>query len=121
MMIDIDHFKQINDTYGHIRGDSILKELAAVLKENTRKSDLVGRYGGEEFLVMLVETRIEEGYLTAEKIRKTIEQSVFAEGPRLTVSIGVEEYSGEKVSELIEKADKKLYRAKEEGRNRTVI
>lgn len=120
LMLDIDHFKNINDTYGHVLGDRILKELAGVLKGITRQSDLVGRYGGEEFLIMLVETGIEDGYTAAEKIRKAIEQREFAEGLHITVSIGVGEYSGEKVSELIEKADHKLYQAKESGRNRTV-
>lgn len=91
LMLDIDHFKNVNDTYGHLLGDKILKELAVVFKENTRYTDLVGRYGGEEFLIMLVETKMAEGYLVAEKI-----------------------------SELLEKADNKLYRAKRNGRNQTV-
>ncbi|MEL7656194.1 MAG: GGDEF domain-containing protein [Bacillota bacterium] len=121
LMLDIDHFKRINDTHGHLLGDKILKELAMILKEGTRQTDLVGRYGGEEFLIMLTETNAADGYLAAEKIRKTIEQTAFTEGIHLTVSIGVGEYSGERTSEFLEKADNKLYLAKKSGRNQTAM
>lgn len=121
LMLDIDHFKNINDTYGHLLGDKILKELAIIMQDSIRFSDMVGRYGGEEFLIMLVETKLADGYIVAEKIRKTIERWEFTEGLRITVSIGAEEYSGEKISELLEKADYKLYRAKNNGRNQTVM
>jgi diguanylate cyclase (GGDEF)-like protein len=121
MILDIDHFKNINDTYGHLTGDKILKELSQILKENTRQTDLVGRYGGEEFLIMLVETSLTAGFQVDEKIRQVIAESEFVQEIRLTVSIGIEEYSGEKISELLEKTDKKLYSAKESGRNKTIM
>jgi diguanylate cyclase (GGDEF)-like protein len=121
MMIDIDHFKGINDTYGHLTGDNILKELAVLLRENTRQNDLVGRYGGEEFLIMLSQTSLSQGFAVAEKIREMINQKVFIQNIHLTVSIGIAEFNGEKVSELLEKADKNLYAAKKSGRNKTVM
>jgi len=121
MILDIDHFKNINDTFGHLIGDKILKELSQILKYNTRQADLVGRYGGEEFLIMLVDTNLSEGYQAAEKIRHIIEMHEFTEKIHLTVSIGIEEYTGEKISELLEKADKKLYVAKKSGRNKTIM
>ncbi|MBP1754809.1 MAG: putative response regulator pleD [Firmicutes bacterium] len=120
MILDIDHFKNINDTYGHLIGDDILKGLAAILRDNTRQTDLVGRYGGEEFLIMLSETTINEGYQVAEKIRKAVENMEFVKNIHLTISIGIEEYTGEKISELLTKADSKLYEAKNSGRNRTI-
>lgn len=120
MLVDIDFFKRINDTYGHLIGDKILKELSNILKQGTRQTDLVGRYGGEEFLVMLVDTNLNEGFIVAEKIRRVIELYEFVDKIHLTVSMGIEEYSGEKISELLNKADKKLYAAKESGRNKTV-
>ena len=121
MIIDIDHFKTINDTQGHLTGDKILKELAQILREKTRQSDLVGRYGGEEFLIMLTGTSLNRGFEVAEKIRRVIESNEFYAQISLTVSIGIEEYTGEKVSELLEKADKKLYVAKNSGRNKSVM
>ncbi|AQS05762.1 sensor domain-containing diguanylate cyclase [Clostridium beijerinckii] len=121
MILDIDHFKRINDTYGHLTGDKILKNLAVILKNNIGETDLVGRYGGEEFLIMLTDTYLNDGFEVAEKIRKVIENMEFMQNIRLTISIGIEEYSGEKVSELLEKADIKLYKAKNSGRNKTVM
>lgn len=121
MILDIDHFKNINDTYGHITGDKILKEISTLLKESTRKMDFVGRYGGEEFLIMLVNTTLQEGYAVAETIRQVIDSTEFVQGIRLTVSIGIEKYEGEKVSDFLEKADFKLYAAKRSGRNKTVM
>jgi len=121
MILDIDHFKNINDTCGHLIGDKILKELSQILIENTRQTDLVGRYGGEEFLIMLTETSLNEGFNVAEKIRRAVESNGFSAQICLTVSIGIEEYSGEKVSELLGKADNKLYAAKNSGRNKTIM
>lgn len=120
MILDIDHFKRINDTYGHLTGDKILKDLAEILKGNIREIDLVGRYGGEEFLIMLTDAYLSDGFEAAEKIRRAVENMEFVKNIRLTISIGVEEYTGEKVSELLEKADSKLYKAKNSGRNKTV-
>ncbi|WP_411680924.1 MASE3 domain-containing protein [Clostridium thailandense] len=121
MLLDIDHFKNINDTWGHIIGDKILKELSQVLKENVRSNDIVGRYGGEEFLIKLTETNLNKAFEFAEKIRQAIELKEFTEGIHLTVSIGIEIYKGESISELVGKADNKLYIAKNSGRNKTVM
>lgn len=121
MILDIDHFKDVNDTYGHLVGDKILSELSLILRNNIRQSDLVGRYGGEEFLIMLAETSLIEGFDVAEKIRKIVESTEFFKKIRFTISIGIEEYSGEKLSELLEKADNKLYIAKNSGRNKCVM
>lgn len=121
MMLDIDHFKNINDTWGHLTGDKILKELSQILKENIRQTDVVGRYGGEEFLIMLTEINLNEGFEIAEKVRQVIQFAEFTDKIRLTVSIGIEAYNGENISELIKKADNKLYVAKNSGRNKTVL
>jgi diguanylate cyclase (GGDEF)-like protein len=121
MILDIDHFKNINDTYGHLTGDEILREISVILKESTEPTNLVGRYGGEEFLIMLAGTNLKKGFEVAEKIRHVIELNEFVKKIRLTMSIGVEEYNGEKISELLEKADQKLYAAKNSGRNKSVM
>ena len=121
MILDIDHFKKVNDTYGHLAGDKILKEVSQILKMNTRETDIVGRYGGEEFLIILAETTLNEGFMVAEKIRRAVELNRFSDQIYITVSIGIEEYSGGKVSELLEKADLKLYAAKNAGRNITIM
>jgi diguanylate cyclase (GGDEF)-like protein len=121
MILDIDHFKNINDTFGHLVGDKILSELSGILRDNTRQIDLVGRYGGEEFLIMLADTSLSEGFNVAEKIRQIVLSTEFFQKIRLTISIGLEEYSGEKVSELLEKADNKLYIAKNTGRNKCIM
>ncbi len=120
MLLDIDHFKRVNDTYGHIVGDKILKELSQILRDNTRKSDLVGRYGGEEFLIMLVDIPFDDCYKVAEKIRRIVENAIFSQDIHITISIGIKEYAGEKIGDFIEMVDKKLYEAKKSGRNRTV-
>jgi len=120
LMIDVDHFKIVNDVNGHISGDNILKELAKIFKSNLRDTDIVGRYGGEEFLIILVETDIKVAYLVAEKLRQVVEVYNFEQDIKITISIGVQEYANEPISALVEKADKKLYAAKNSGRNRTV-
>lgn len=121
MILDIDHFKNINDTWGHLTGDKILKELSQILKENIRETDVVGRYGGEEFLIMLTETNLNKGFEVAEKIRQVIQFTEFTGKIHLTVSIGIEAYNGENISELIKKADNKLYVVKNSGRNKTAM
>ncbi|MFW5960026.1 MAG: diguanylate cyclase, partial [Chitinivibrionales bacterium] len=121
MMIDIDHFKEINDNYGHQFGDTVLEELSQILKNNTREVDICGRYGGEEFLI--ISTQGEEGAkMHAEKIQKAVRAHRFSDegdSPKVTVSIGIATMKG-KVStkqDLIAKADKALYQAKDEGRD----
>ena len=121
LLLDIDYFKNINDTYGHVIGDSILKEIAVVIKESISELDFAGRYGGEEFLVMINETSSCRGIHIAESIRRAIEFKEFTNGIHLTVSIGIQSYNGETITFFIEKADKKLYKSKKSGRNRVTI
>jgi len=120
IMIDIDHFKQMNDTHGHVQGDLLLRELAVLLKGHLRSSDIIGRYGGEEFLAVLVNSDLNTGFYVAEKIRKTVENYIFSNGLTITISLGVSEYQETSISDLIDRADKKMYEAKRLGRNRTV-
>ncbi len=125
MMIDIDHFKHVNDTYGHHTGDEVLKSIALMIKSNIRSSDIVGRFGGEEFLVYLSPVNPDSLTEIAEKIRLSIEKSIEINVPT-TVSIGVS--SGlikggieKAVAKLIKRADTYLYVAKNSGRNKVVL
>jgi two-component system cell cycle response regulator len=127
LMMDIDWFKKVNDTWGHLTGDQILKELCSITKKIIRDYDLLARYGGEEFIAILPATTPEEAIIIAEKIRENIENHVFNDGAddiRITVSIGVvsaHPADGEiKKQTLISYADKALYQAKHTGRNRVV-
>jgi len=121
-MIDIDKFKNINDTYGHQTGDYVLKTFAAVIRSILRKADFCGRYGGEEFLIVLTETDLQAAKIFAERIRDCVEKSLFPSlGPdtRVTVSIGLTVYKmQENIERTISRADEALYRAKNGGRNR---
>jgi len=123
IMIDIDHFKNINDRYGHGTGDLVLSSIASIMKNNIRKSDSVGRYGGEEFIVLLPETQKENAAVAAEKLRQKISGHAFETVGTVTVSCGVAEAfkNAHSIEEIINEADKKLYVAKEEGRNRVVV
>ena len=126
IMIDIDNFKRINDTYGHRNGDIVLKEVAHVIATNVRSSDVVVRYGGEEFLVVLPDVAEGKTEIVAEKIRKSVEMTaIHLEGKVLhvTVSCGVAEYPkhGTDPYQVIKFADIALYRAKKEGKNRVVV
>jgi diguanylate cyclase (GGDEF)-like protein len=119
LLLDIDHFKKINDNYGHITGDEVLKELSAILRNSVRLSDKVFRFGGEEFIVLLPETLAVDSKILGERIREKIENFSFS-GVRkkITVSGGITQSSIESSLELlIQKADKRLYFAKENGRN----
>jgi two-component system cell cycle response regulator len=124
MMVDIDNFKQINDTYGHLAGDRILKQLATLLKRELRSPDTVARYGGEEFVVLLPETTTTESRNFAERVLKRVAGYDFGEPGRpvrVTISIGLAAYPNEKVTDgesLLRLADHNLYRAKSDGRNR---
>src|SRR6202008_2885531 len=119
-------FKSINDSYGHLCGDFILRELAGTVREVVRREDLFARYGGEEFVLVLVETPHEEAIAVAERLRETIAAHAFrfeTTPIRLTISIGVASTSGEpglSPPELIKLADEMLYKAKRTGRNRVV-
>lgn len=121
IMFDIDHFKLINDNHGHAKGDLVLKGVAGLLLSQKRATDLIGRYGGEEFCVVLPHTSMENAMRTAERYRLAIEQHDF-EGLHVTASFGVSSngYGAEKPEELIDQADQCLYNAKESGRNRVV-
>jgi diguanylate cyclase (GGDEF)-like protein len=121
ILLDIDHFKDVNDTYGHLEGDRILQELALVLKNNTRELDLVGRWGGEEFLIVCKNTDIESAYELAQKIRKKIKEHDFQLDHSLSASFGVSSSINDMdLKELMQKVDKALYQAKESGRDRVV-
>ncbi len=125
LMIDIDFFKQVNDEYGHDVGDKVLKEIANIIKNSIRESDLAIRYGGEEFMVLLMDVNPEKAVEIAEKIRKRIENKIIAVGSitlRKTASIGVSIFpiDSDQFWQCIKFADVALYKAKEEGRNRVV-
>jgi two-component system cell cycle response regulator len=124
LMIDVDHFKDINDRHGHPAGDGVLRELAQIIKETLRTVDAVGRYGGEEFIAILPHTAYDEARLTAERVRVKVASRSFRAGLEpipVTVSVGVATYPSPKVDSantLIREADLALYRAKQGGRNR---
>ena len=121
LMADVDHFKQYNDTHGHLAGDAALVKIAEILRKTTRGVDCVARYGGEEFLVMLLETTITVADTVGRRIRDRVAAETF-EGGRITVSIGVAEYPshGDTPEELIASADAAMYQAKTAGRDRVV-
>ena len=128
IMLDIDFFKRINDTYGHLFGDEILKEMAALVKGCLRTMDILARYGGEEFAILLPETHLEDAIQTAERIRMAVENHDFpaskGEPVKVTVSQGVTSFPStdiEKRSDIVAKADAALYEAKEAGRNRVIF
>jgi diguanylate cyclase (GGDEF)-like protein len=134
LMIDVDHFKEYNDNYGHLVGDATLREVANIVRDNIRKVDLTGRYGGEEFILVLPETNKEGGIDAAERIRSSVARKslkVYDEETKITISVGMsafpadvkvscKSYSSEIMDALIKKADENLYRAKQDGRNRVV-
>ena len=121
MMADIDFFKKVNDNYGHATGDEVIKGVAHALKTNTRDTDLVSRYGGEEFCLILPGLAMDKAVQIAERIRMTIEKKSY-DGVKVTVSQGVSsiKLNAGKPEELIDQADKALYAAKESGRNRVI-
>ncbi|MDW1823256.1 sensor domain-containing diguanylate cyclase [Vibrio sp. Vb1018] len=123
MAIDIDFFKKVNDTYGHSIGDDVLKELSNLIKCQSRKTDILCRTGGEEFIVFLAEMSIESAFAKAERLRKNVEQYGFAHIDKLTISIGISHWMGtdQSLHESIIKADDALYRAKRNGRNRCEV
>ena len=135
LMVDVDHFKSYNDEFGHLVGDRTLREVAQVIRDSVRRVDVVGRYGGEEFVIAVPEIEKKAALELAERIRSAVAQKrlrVYDEETRVTVSIGVgafpedvsrdpaAEASDQLVQSLIEKADLALYQAKAEGRNRVV-
>jgi len=123
LMIDLDYFKEYNDRYGHLVGDAILKEVSRIIKENLRQIDLVGRYAGDEFAVVLTDTDKIGALFAAERIRQSVAGKIiraYNEDLRVTISIGVSEFpdDADNIQKLIDNADVALYQAKEIGRNR---
>lgn len=119
LMLDLDFFKRVNDTYGHQFGDTVLKNTSAMIQKELRKYDILARYGGEEFLVALSATDIDAGIQIAERICRAVGQHVYPNGVNVTISIGITEYhDGDTIESIIERADTHLYSAKNNGRNR---
>lgn len=123
LMIDIDHFKNFNDRYGHLVGDQILREVGEIIKGSIREIDIPGRYGGEEFCIVLPDTDLNGAKYAAERIRSSTEErriTAYDANVRITVSVGIATYptDARKRSELVDKADWTLYKAKKQGRNR---
>ncbi len=130
MMIDIDFFKKVNDTYGHASGDAVLRGVASIIKSTLRESDIPSRYGGEEFAVLLPYTHIDEAKIVGERLRKAVESTPIKLNDEVsdvktisvTISMGLAEFNKKETGEeLFERADKALYQAKENGRNRVCV
>lgn len=127
IMLDIDYFKKVNDTYGHMAGDMILKQVAGILTSSARSSDIAGRYGGEEFGLVLPGANALDACLVGEKIRSAVEENSFDIGNetiKITISIGVYSSKPEEIidpKEIIKRADEALYKAKTNGRNRVEL
>ena len=127
MLVDIDHFKRINDLHGHDAGDGVIRDVARRLRSHTRSLDLACRFGGEEFVMLMPETDLERAAGIAERLRKVIETEPFrlpsADEMLVTVSIGVAAYQGrgDSGTAMLKRADQALYRAKAEGRNRIAL
>lgn len=123
IMLDVDHFKDVNDRFGHVAGDEVLVQLAKILSETTRASDVVGRWGGEEFMIICPSTDIGGGGVVAELIRERIAAHDFGKAGHVTVSLGVSSMSPDDASSelAVKRADQALYRSKESGRNRVSL
>lgn len=128
-MFDIDHFKRVNDEHGHLAGDYVLRDLAAIVLQNIRREDVCARYGGEEFALILPEIDDHAALLVCEKLRRSIQEATFdcnGKKIKVTISIGLRMFSGKEANaeitseELIQQADERLYEAKQSGRNRIV-
>ncbi len=127
ILTDIDHFKQVNDTHGHLIGDNVLKMLSKLLKDHIKGKDIAARFGGEEFLLVLPNTRLKGPFTLAEQIRKSLQEMRWRTKNSgkpiapITISLGVAEYRpGEPLDSRIQRADKALYFAKGNGRNQTI-
>lgn len=127
IFLDVDNFKKINDAYGHHAGDNVLKRIAETLRESVRSSDIMGRWGGEEFIVALPGTRLEDAAVVAEKIRSAVEKlrvSSHNHKVPVTVSVGVCKYDWRRHKDLfalVHDADQAMYEAKQAGKNRVVV
>jgi len=122
LLLDLDHFKDINDQYGHLIGDDVLKHFAAILEKNVRETDSAARWGGEEFIVLLPQTTVHGAASVAETLLKQVSATEFVNEIHMTVSIGVVEMAiDDDTDNLLKRLDKALYRAKKDGRNRVVM
>lgn len=122
IIFDIDHFKKINDTYGHGTGDIILKELSELIRKNLRESEYFIRWGGEEFVILMPGTSLQGAKMVAEKLRRVVENAVFPEVKKVTCSFGVTSLEEEDtIKSFFERADEALYEAKKNGRNRVEV
>ncbi|GAB3037304.1 sensor domain-containing diguanylate cyclase [Bowmanella dokdonensis] len=122
IILDIDHFKHINDKFGHLKGDKVICKVAELLKQRTRQTDHVGRWGGEEFLLICPGIMLEKALQLAEKLRTTLEQQTYEEGLIVTASFGVAHFqAGDSVDTLVSRADKALYQSKQAGRNQVSL
>lgn len=119
-LFDIDDFKQINDTNGHLVGDDVIKEVSKIMMENVRKTDTVGRFGGEEFIIVFPNTDAEKATYIANRIRLQIMEYDFPQELKVTISGGVKEFTGECLCDFINQVDKNLYCAKNSGKNKIV-
>ncbi len=121
IVLDVDNFKKINDSYGHVMGDSVLKRVSKTIKSQCRIMDKIGRYGGDEFVIVLPETDLEKAVILARRLLESVESLSFDNSVKVTVSLGIAQLDeGETASAFIERADDKLYAAKRAGRNRFV-
>lgn len=121
-MFDIDHFKKVNDEFGHDVGDSVLKELARIIKKNLRQIDIFCRVGGEEFMIILPETEEKNAYQISEKLRKIVESHSKESIPKVTISLGIAQFfKNDDKDNLLKRVDNALYKAKENGRNQSCI
>jgi diguanylate cyclase (GGDEF)-like protein len=127
VMVDIDHFKKVNDTFGHTEGDQVLCKISSLLKNSIRKKDTVARYGGEEFILILPEAGLEAAFVISERIRRVVENTSFEIGQaqvHLTISMGISNFPNHRAKskdELVKMADQALYDAKRGGRNKVCI
>jgi diguanylate cyclase (GGDEF)-like protein len=128
IMLDVDYFKDINDEYGHLKGDEVLRRIAKIIKDSIRSSDLAVRYGGDEFALLLPQTGLEKSQMLAERIKQSVGEYDFSDIshrlPEITVSLGVCTFPHEKIkqkNDLIKLADEALYAAKQEGRNKVGV
>lgn len=120
-IFDIDNFKQVNDSRGHVFGDSVLIDVAEIIRKTVRDTDLAGRYGGEEFMVIYSNTGIETAAVAAERVRRAVEDHIFVDDLKITISVGVKQYSGEDLTDYIHHVDMNLYKAKRNGKNQVVF
>lgn len=122
ILLDVDHFKNINDTYGHDIGDQVLKEFSRLIQDNIREQDIVGRWGGEEFIIIANRLSGKQAVIFSDRLRKLIENTSFCHKEQVTASFGVAEYlQKERGQDILKRADVALYRAKENGRNNVEI